>query len=89
MGPAEKHLEGMIKMSRKYYTIEPEPDGTYRVFEHGTYPRNSVLAGRPRRTGVDFFATLSLARAAFPKADLLDHSSRIEEYFNQDSWGDD
>ena len=75
-------------MAAKFHTIEPENDGTFSVFEHGKYHRSSVLAGQARRTGVGFFQTLDLAQAAYPKAEVLDHTSRIEGYNAGDTMGD-
>ena len=41
----------------------------YAVYEYGTYPRSSVLAGQMSRTFLDSFDTLEAARIAFPGAD--------------------
>lgn len=58
------------------YTIEHGRGQTYSsgrptVYRHDVYPRTSVLAGRPRRTFVDSFATVEAARAAYPQAEDL------------------
>lgn len=42
---------------------------TYAVYEHGYYPRSSVLAGMPSRKYVDGgFATVEEAKVKYPKA---------------------
>jgi hypothetical protein len=42
----------------------------YNVYEFGTYPRSSVLAGQTRKQFVDGFDTLEEAQAAYPDADV-------------------
>lgn len=76
---------------RRDLTIEPGMDGRYDVYEHGTYPRHSVLAGQARRSFVDTFDTLEDAQRRFPKAQVLEHSSRPFEQPMSDcppSWFD-
>jgi hypothetical protein len=41
----------------------------YAVYEYGTYPRSSVLAGQMSRTFLDSYDTLEEARAAHPNAE--------------------
>ena len=41
----------------------------YGVYEYGTYPRNSVLAGQMSRTFLDSFESLEEARAKYPNAE--------------------
>ena len=58
-------------------TIERGRGATYAnndwtVYEHGTYPRHSVLAGSPRRSFIDSFETLDAARAAYPTATVVE-----------------
>jgi len=63
-----------------YLTIEADhqPDGRYwNVYEHGRYERGSVLAGQSRRSFIDCYASLDEAKAAYPKADVLDHSTKV------------
>jgi len=65
-----------------YYTIEPYADpfggpGGVAVYGHGTYPDSSVLAGQSRRAFLDSFPTVEEARAEWPHADVLDHSSKV------------
>lgn len=62
-------------MARKgYMTIEREHGETYSkstfaVYEHGTYPRSSVLAGLPSRKYVDGgFESEAEAKAKYPRA---------------------
>jgi hypothetical protein len=43
----------------------------YGVYEYGTYPRHSVLAGMESRTFLDSFKTLDEAKAAFPEASVI------------------
>lgn len=62
------------------YTIEPTVDGAFEVYEHGTYPRHSVLAGSARRTFVDWFHDIASARSRFPEAEVLDGTSKIPGY---------
>lgn len=59
---------------KRELTIEREHGETYSrstfaVYEHGTYPRSSVLAGMPSRKYVDGgFATAEEAKAEYPDA---------------------
>ena len=41
----------------------------YGVYEYGTYPRSSVLAGQEKRMFLDSFDTIEEARKAYPGAD--------------------
>jgi hypothetical protein len=59
-------------------TIEPGGHGAtyhrttgYTVYEHGVYPRHSVLAGQASRRFVGHYATLEEAQAAHPDATLI------------------
>jgi len=56
-------------------TIEPYR-GEFAVYEHGVYPQSSVLAGQARRVFLASFERESEARAAYPRAVVLEHSSR-------------
>ena len=56
--------------SNATYTIEPDPEGVV-VMRHGTYPDSSVLAGQYHRAPVDYYQTVTEARAAYPKARVL------------------
>lgn len=65
-------------------TIEMGRGATYRnskftVYEHGVYPRSSVLAGQSRRRWLDDFDTLEEAKAAYPEADVLVDGSTYAE----------
>jgi hypothetical protein len=42
----------------------------YGVYEYGTYPEGSVLAGQQSRRFLDSFGTLAEAQAAHPGADV-------------------
>lgn len=60
---------------KTYKTIEYARGATYAsnkfaVYEHGVYPRWSVLAGQPSRKWLDEFDTLEEAKAAYPKASV-------------------
>lgn len=62
------------------HTIERGRGETYAtdrwtVYEHGTYPRGSVLAGQSRRTWVDDFDTLEEAVIAYPDAQVITGST--------------
>ena len=65
-------------MNFKYndYTIEQEDDN-FIVFGHGEYPEDSVLAGQYARCAIDTFNTLEEASKAYPKASILERSTRI------------
>lgn len=62
-------------------TIEPCRGETYNrpgkvaVYRHFTYPRGSVLAGRPGRAFEDEFETVEEAQAKYPKARVLGFST--------------
>jgi len=64
-------------------TIERERGETYSkatfaVYEHGTYGRSSVLAGRPKRIYRDGgFSTVEEAKAKYPNAKVLEWSTHI------------
>jgi hypothetical protein len=45
------------------------------VYEHGTYGRDSVLAGQSRRSWLDDFETLEEAVTAYPDARVIDGST--------------
>lgn len=50
----------------------------YGVYEYGTYPESSVLAGQERRSCLGTFPTLAEARAEFPAAEYTDGSGYRE-----------
>lgn len=58
------------------YTVEPHDRGRFAVYGHGTYERSSVLAGRPLRAFLDGFDSVEDALKAYPKAELVGHSTR-------------
>ena len=68
---------------KTYRTIERERGETYSkptfaVYEHGTYPRHSVLAGQPSRRFIDGgFETPEAAQAKYPAARIIDGSTHI------------
>lgn len=70
-----------MKEKRRKLTIERQRGetysrSTYAVYEHGYYPRSSVLAGRPSRKFVDGgFETVEEAKAAYPTARDLEGGS--------------
>lgn len=66
------------------YTIEPTVDGAFEVYEHGTYPKSSVLAGCPRRSFMDWFRTMEAAKEKFPDAEVLEGSSKMDGYNSGD-----
>lgn len=59
---------------KKDQTVERERGetyhrGTFAIYEHGVYPRHSVLAGQPRRVFVEGgFKTVEDAQAKHPHA---------------------
>lgn len=56
-----------------YYTITPRTrngEVTYDVHAWDTYEDSSVLAGQPRKSWVDTFASLEDAQAEYPMANL-------------------
>ena len=57
-------------------TIEPAADGGINVYNHGTYGRSSVLHGQAKRSFEAYFKTQDEAIGAFPRADVLEHSSK-------------
>jgi hypothetical protein len=60
-------------------TIEPYHTSLFNgfaVYGHGTYPRHSVLAGQASRTHLDMGDTLEALKAAWPQAEVLDHSTK-------------
>lgn len=57
----------------KEYTIEQKNqcgETFYAVYDFGTYPRSSVLAGQTRKSFVDAFDTEAEAIAAYPTASI-------------------
>jgi hypothetical protein len=72
-------------MPKQDLRIEPSAGATYRhdgefaVYEYGTYPESSVLAGQERRSYVDGgFASAAEAKAAYPDAVIEDGSGHRE-----------
>lgn len=66
----------MARLDR--FTIEMGRGATYQnhrwtVYQHGTYPRGSVLAGQPSRRFVESYESLEAAQAAYPHAEVLAH----------------
>ena len=62
-----------MSKSKTYQTIEVGKGATYSngaitVYEYGTYPRSSVLAGQERRTWMDEFDTIDAAKLKYPNA---------------------
>lgn len=53
-------------------------DDTFTVYEIGTYPRHSVLAGQESRKWLDQFPSLAEARAAYPHAQFIEGSTYRE-----------
>jgi hypothetical protein len=53
--------------------IEPGRYGGFSVYEFGTYPRGSVLAGQTRKRYVAGFDDLPSAKAAHPAAEVADN----------------
>jgi hypothetical protein len=61
---------------KSYTTIEFGRGATYAnnkftVYEHGVYPRSSVLAGQSKRMWLDDFETIEEAKAAYPEAKVV------------------
>ena len=59
-----------------YHTIEPSREG-YVVYEHGVYEHSSVLAGQHKRAWVEYFDSLKEAILNYPKAEILEGSSKL------------
>jgi hypothetical protein len=60
------------------HTIEPADTGVgVVVWEHGEYGPASVLAGNPLRRWVRSYPTVEKAKADWPRARVLDHSTRV------------
>lgn len=74
------HFENS-RFNRK--TIEPAKRG-YDVYGHGVYEKTSVLAGRAKRAFLDNFDTIEEAKAVYPDAEDLGHSSKIDGYNSGD-----
>ena len=72
--PVSGEEEDGITMA--YKTIEPD-EQYWNVYEHGRYERGSVLAGQSRRSFIDCYESLKEARSAYPKADVIDHSTKV------------
>jgi hypothetical protein len=73
----------MARTTKPDLTIERERGETYAratfaVYEHGVYPRSSVLAGSPSRRFVDGgFETVEAAKAKYPTATVIAGSTHI------------
>ncbi len=65
-------------------TIEPVKvyggEEEWAVYSHDTYPENSVLHGQPRRMVVLAGQDLEVLKGIYPKATVLDHSTKTEPY---------
>lgn len=83
-----------MKKNKTYRSIEMGRGATYcnnryTVYEHGVYPRTSVLAGRPSRKWLNEFETLAEAQAAYPDAEVWAGSSYQPfepSYYSDDFW---
>jgi hypothetical protein len=70
-------------MAKTYMTVERQMGETYwrntfAVYEIGTYPRSSVLAGRQSRKFIDGgFETVEAALAKYPKARVIGGTTYI------------
>lgn len=67
----------MTKPQKVEHTIERGRGATYNsgkwtVYQHGTYPRHSVLAGQPQRIWVESYDSLGEAQKAFPGATVIE-----------------
>jgi hypothetical protein len=70
----------MLRGDEMHLTIEPFIDthfNGFAVYQHGVYPDHSVLAGQTRRSLVEMYESLDDARANYPDADVLDHSTKV------------
>ena len=54
----------------------------YGVYQYDTFPASSVLAGQVRRRWLDSFATLEEAQAAYPEAEVSEHSGYSPPYLD-------
>lgn len=55
-------------------TIEPDKRGDgFNVYEWGTYPKGSVLAGQDRKTFVDASSDQYELKLKYPGAEVFDH----------------
>jgi len=52
-------------------------DDEWAVYEHSIYERGSVLEGMPRRRWLHAFPTLNEAKQAYPKARVIEGTTRI------------
>lgn len=82
------------------WTIEPGGRGaTYRhedgftVYGHGVYDRYSVLAGQDLRRFEGHYPTLAEAKAAYPRAEVIDGTSyspvSLSHLSDDEDYGDD
>jgi len=86
------------------WTIEPGGRGAtyahadgFTVYGHGVYGRYSVLAGQDLRRFEGHFPTLEAAKAAFPKATVIEGTSYTpvslshlpDDEDGYDGWADD
>lgn len=84
-------------MPKSYKVIEQGSRGatyqndanTFTVYEIGTYPRSSVLAGQQSRTWLDQFESLADAQKAHPDAQLSGDTYREPSLMHLPDEGDD
>ena len=60
-------------------TIEPFRDTFFKgfaVYGHGVYPKGSVLEGQASRVNLDMGDTLEALKTEWPKAEVLEHSTK-------------
>lgn len=69
------------------YSIETSVHGL-AVYKIDKYPSTSVLAGQDRKTVVDFYDTLDLAKADYPNAivGFHDPQNHIDGSFIGNGW---
>ena len=73
-------------MTYERITIEPFRDSLFEgfaVYGHGVYPQSSVLAGQARRTHLDTGDTLEALQEDWPKAEVIDCSTKPSRTGNE------
>lgn len=61
-----------------WLSIEPNGRGGFTAYGHGTYEPTSVLAGQYMRCYLESFDTIEQAQAAYPAAEYVAGSTRVD-----------
>jgi hypothetical protein len=67
-------------MTNLTWTLEPDPEGGWKLYRHDVYERGSVLEGSPRRSLRGFYDTVvdALNKNPLIYIDVIEGSTKID-----------